>query len=49
MTIEQKLKQLIGDQTFAVVALQTRVEELTAEVERLKAEAAAAEVEDQSE
>lgn len=37
MTIEAKLKQIIGEQTFAVVALQTRLEELTAENERLQA------------
>jgi len=37
MTIEEKLKQIIGEQTFAVVALQTRVEELTAENTKLRA------------
>lgn len=31
MTVEQKLKQIIGEQTFAVVMLQTRIEELEAE------------------
>lgn len=40
MTIEERLKQIIGEQTFAVVALQTRVEELTAENAILRGEPA---------
>lgn len=40
MTIEERLKQIIGEQTFAVVALQTRIEELTAENAKLKGEPA---------
>lgn len=38
MTIEAKLKQIIGEQTFTVVVLQSKIEELTAENEKLKAQ-----------
>lgn len=40
MTVEEKLKQIIGEQTFAVVIMQTRIEELTAENAKLKGEPA---------
>lgn len=35
--IEERLKQIIGEQTVLVVVLQTQIEELTAENAQLKA------------
>lgn len=44
--MEQKLKTMLGEQMFAMAAMQTQIEMLTKELEALKAEAAAREVED---
>lgn len=41
--IEERLKQIIGEQTVMVVVLQSKIEELTAELEQLKAKPEVAE------
>lgn len=43
--MEQKLKTMLGEQMFALAAMQTQLEMLTKELEALKAERAAEEVE----